>query len=203
MPFRPVATHVHGVPVTVSKCRTGGETRLLEQDPALMAMVDFHWVCPVTVEPEHKIDDALQNMIGARVRTLLVMAEAHMIGLITAYDIQGQKPLQFLRGSDCIHPKCRHEDIEVADIMTPLATLPMLRLEDVLRARIGDILETFRETHQTHLLVTDRHGGQATMVRGLISLTEIERRLGISTDHASAVLIEQELSGLQRSAVRD
>jgi hypothetical protein len=62
-------------------------------------------------------------MIGARVRTLLVMADGQMIGLITACDIQGQKPLQFLRGSDCIHPRCRHEDIEIADIMPPLEGL--------------------------------------------------------------------------------
>lgn len=170
----------------------GEETTLLEEDMALTAMLDFRWVCPVTVEPERKIDAALQNMIGARVRTLLVMLDGSMIGLITAYDIQGQKPLQFLRGSDCIHQKCRHEDIEVADIMTPMQALPTLRLEDVCKARIGDIVETFRKTQQTHLLVTDRQDDQRVEIRGLISRTEIERRLGISPVQASAAQIEQE-----------
>ena len=164
------------------------------EDAALSAMVDFHQVCPVTVEPERKIDAALQNMIGARVRTLLVVSDGQMIGLITAYDIQGQKPLQFLRGSDCIHLKCRHEDIEVADIMTPVAALPTLRFDDVREARIGDIVETFRKTRQTHLLVTERKSDQGSGIRGLISRTEVERRLGVSPAQASAARIERETS---------
>ena len=85
MSFHPVATHVNGVPATVARLRTGEETPLMNEDTALTAMVDFHRVCPVTVEPEQKIAAALQNVIGARVRTLLVMSDAQMVGLITAY----------------------------------------------------------------------------------------------------------------------
>ncbi len=198
MSFHPVATHFIDVAVAVSRLRTGEETPLIYEDAARSAMVDFHRACPLTVEPELQIGAALQKMIGAGVRTLLVVVDRHMTGLITAYDIQGQKPLQFLRGSDCIHPKCRHEDIEVADIMTPVGTLPTLRFEDVRYARIGDIVETFRKTRQTHLLVTDRQDDQSTEIRGLISRTEIERRLGISPAEASTARIEQETSMFTR-----
>ncbi len=198
MSFHPAATHVNGVPVMVARLRTGEETPLMNEDTALTTMVDFHWVCPATVEPEQKIGAALQSMVGVRVRTLLVMSDTQMVGLITAYDIQGQKPLQFLHGPECIHEKCRHEDIEVADIMTPVGALPTLRFEDVHKARIGDIVETFRQTRQTHLLVTDQQDDQRTVVRGLISRTEIERRLGISLAEASATRIEQEASMFSR-----
>ncbi len=194
MSFHPVATHVNGVPVAVARLRTGEETPLINEDMASAAMVDFRLVCPVSVEPTQKIGVALQNMIEARVRTLLVMSDVHMVGLITAYDIQGQKPLQFLRSSDCIHPRCRHEDIEVADITTPVEALPTLRYEDVHKARIGDIVETFRETRQPHLLVTDQQDDQRIVIRGLISRTEIERRLGISLAQASTARIEREAS---------
>lgn len=194
MSFHPVAIHVNDVPITVARLRTGEETPLINEDTALTAMVDFHWVCPATVEPEQKITAALQNMIGARVRTLLVMSDAHMVGLITAYDIQGQKPLQFLHGSDCIHPQCRHEDIEVADIMTSVEALPTLCFADVHKARIGDIVETFRKAQQTHLLVTDQQEGQRIVIRGLISRTEIERRLGVSSAQASTARIAREAS---------
>ncbi|MDE2248353.1 MAG: CBS domain-containing protein [Pseudomonadota bacterium] len=199
MSFHPVATHLDAVPVAVASCRAGEEAPLAAEDPALTAMADFHRSCPVTVEPQQKIDAALQQMIGAGVRTLLVMADQQLVGLITAYDIQGQRPLQFLHGSDCIHPKCRHQDIEVADIMTPMAALPTLRLADVRTARIGDILATFRATRRTHLLVTDAPDGERMAVRGLISLGEIERRLGLSPAHASVVLTEQELSAFPRA----
>ncbi|TAN08236.1 MAG: CBS domain-containing protein [Rhodanobacteraceae bacterium] len=200
MLFRPVAVHVDDTLATLAKCAVREETPLTGEAAALTAMVDFRRVCPVTVEPDQKIDAALQKMIDARVRTLLVMADEGMVGLITSYDIQGQKPLQFLRGSDCTHPECRHEDIEVADIMTPVAALPTLRLEDVRKALVGDILQTFLETRQTHLLVTERPGGPHTMVRGLISLAEVERRLGVAPADTSAVKIELESSIFARPA---
>ncbi|KZC38045.1 MULTISPECIES: CBS domain-containing protein [Rhodanobacter] len=177
------------------------ESSLKDEDPALAVMVDFHRVCPVTVEPERSIDEALQRMIDARVRTLLVLVKESMLGLITAYDIQGQKPLQFLRGSNCTHPKCRHEDIEVADIMTAVESLPTLRVEDIRKARTGDILETFRETRQTHLLITERQDDERDEIRGLISRTEIERRLGISPVLASMVRTEMETSMFPRLPV--
>lgn len=139
MQFRSIATHLSRAPAVIPQRRNLAETPLTDEDLALAVMVDFHWVCPVTVEPNRNIDEALQHMIGARVRTLLVMAKEHVIGLITAYDIQGEKPLQFLRGPNCIHPKCRHEDIVVADIMTAVAALPTLQLEDVRKAQIGDV----------------------------------------------------------------
>ncbi len=161
-------------------------------------MVDFHSVCPLTVAAEQKIDIALQNMISACVRTLLVMSGERMTGLITSYDIEGPKPLQFLGGSGCIHDKCRHENIEVADIMTPIEALPTLRIEDVRKARIGDIVETFRVTRHTHLLVTDRQGNGRILVRGLVSQTEIERRLGMSSAHTSATRTELETSVFSR-----
>jgi CBS domain-containing protein len=198
MQFRSVATHLSRAPAVIPPRRNLVETSLTDEDPALVVMVDFHGVCPVTVEPDRSIDEALQHMIGARVRTLLVIAKEHVIGLITAYDIQGEKPLQFLRGSDCIHPKCRHEDIEVADIMTAVAALPILQLEDVRKARIGDILQTFRETRQTHLLVAERQDGERTEIRGLISRAEIERRLGISQVAGSAARTELETSMFSR-----
>jgi CBS domain-containing protein len=198
MQFRPIATQLCRAPAVVAPRRNLEESSLTGEDPALAVMVDFHRVGPVAVEPDRGIGEALQHMIDARLRTLLVLAKEHVTGLITAYDIQGQKPLQFLHGSDCIHPKCRHEDIVVADVMTVVAALPTLQWEDVRKARIGDVLETFRETRQTHFLVTERQHDERTEIRGLISQAEIERRLGISQLGASAARTEWETSMFSR-----
>jgi CBS domain-containing protein len=198
MSFRSVATYVNDTCIGLSRLRSGEEPPLKDEDTALSAMSDFHQVCPVKVEPEWKIDAAPQIMIDARARNLLVASDGQMIGLITADDIQGQKPLQFLRGSDCVHSKCRHEAIEVADIMTPVAALPSLRLEDVRKARIGDIVKTFCKTRQTHLLVTERKNDQGSGTGGWISGAKIERRRGVSPTQASAARIEQEISMFPR-----
>jgi CBS domain-containing protein len=200
MSFHSLATHVCRRNAILPARQEGPTALLTDPDPATSVLTDFTKSRPRTVEPGRKIDAALQEMIEAGVRMLLVMEQGHLTGLITAYEIQGQKPLQFLGGSDCIHPQCRHEDIEVADIMTPVGDLPVLRLGDVRKARIGDILETFRESRKTHLLVVDQRDGFKNEIRGLISLTEIERQLGISSAHASTVRIEQESSVFSRLA---
>ncbi len=84
-------------------------------DPAILAITDFTREHPVTVDAERQIDDALNDMVRVGVRALLVFKEQRIVGLITSYDIQGERPIQFLQSSNYAH----HRDIRVADIMTP------------------------------------------------------------------------------------
>ena len=62
-------------------------------DPAIHALTDFTREHPVTVDEERQIDDALGDMIHLGVRAMLVMREQRIVGLITSYDIQGERPL--------------------------------------------------------------------------------------------------------------
>src|SRR5258708_4247470 len=84
-------------------------------DPAIHAITDFTREHPVTVDEERQIDDALQDMIHLGVRAMLVVREQRVVGLITSYDIQGERPLQFLQTSTYT----RHQEIRVGHIMTP------------------------------------------------------------------------------------
>ncbi|HUW39231.1 MAG TPA: CBS domain-containing protein [Rhodocyclaceae bacterium] len=176
--------------------RIAGENgvRVDAADPAVSVMVDFARECPLTVGLERHIDDALQDMIKGGVRTLLVLDEGHVVGLITAYDIQGERPLQFLQSSDCVHESCLHKDITVADIMTPLEQLPVLDLRDVSAARVGDLLETFKATAQTHLVVVEGTSGSSMQVRGLISCARLERQLGADPGSVPRHRIEREMT---------
>src|ERR1700733_8446960 len=76
-------------------------------DPAILAVTDFTREHPATVDEERQIDDALADMVRLGVRALLVVREQRIIGLITSYDIQGERPLQFLQTSNYT----RHQDI--------------------------------------------------------------------------------------------
>jgi len=145
--------------------------------PAIVAMTDFTRECPVMASPERRIDDALQDMIQAGVRSLLVVAEGRVLGLITANDIQGERPIRFLRSANCLQEACRHSDIQVKDIMTPLEELPALDVAVLQRARLGDLAETFRRVNQSHLLVVEPSANDGCRVRGLISCTRLERQL--------------------------
>src|SRR6266702_6054767 len=106
-------------------------------DPAIYAITDFTREHPVTVDEERQIDDALHDMIRLGVRAMLVVREQRIVGLITSYDIQGERPLQFLQSSTYSH----HRDIRVAHIMTPWHVLTALNWETLQTMRAGDLLQ--------------------------------------------------------------
>ena len=117
MRYRSLQT-VESAPAAPSCAREGCEYPTLDKtDPADRVMVDFCRECAVTVEPHQYLDAALKQMQRAGVTALLVIANGRISGLITAYDIRGEKPIRFVQRPNCIHhPQCRHEDVEDADV---------------------------------------------------------------------------------------
>lgn len=149
--------------------------RVAPTDAATRVMTDFTNQPPVLVAAERLIDDALRDMMVAGVRALLVTRGEKVIGLITSYDIQGERPLQFLNNSGFT----RHDEIQVGHIMTPWERVPTLEWDAVRTARVEEIAELFKARRATtHIVVLERadHGG--TVVRGLFSRTQLERQLG-------------------------
>jgi len=143
-------------------------------DPAIYALTDFTREYPVTVDAERQIDGALDDMIRLGVRALLVAKEQHLVGLVTSYDIQGEKPIQFLQSSNY----SRHQDIRVADIMTPWEQLLAVNWESIESACASELLQVFEETGLTHLLVIDAGRNNATpTVRALASRARLIRQL--------------------------
>jgi hypothetical protein len=94
------------------------DTELAPGDAALWALTDFCDDWPITADEDRSIDDALADMIRFGVRALLVTRSCYesrkpkIAGLITSYDIQGERPPQFLQAAN---PR-RHSDICVAEI---------------------------------------------------------------------------------------
>jgi CBS domain-containing protein len=143
-------------------------------DPAVHAITDFTREYPVTVDAERQIDEALNDMIRLGVRALLVAKERRLVGLVTSYDIQGEKPIQFLQSSNY----SRHQDIRVADIMTPWEQLLAVDWGSILSARAGDLLRVFEESGLTHLLVIELDQTNCTtVVRALASRARLVRQL--------------------------
>jgi CBS domain-containing protein len=144
-------------------------------DPAIYAVTDFKRDYPMTVEAERQIDDALSDMIRLGVRALLVAKDNRLVGLVTSYDIQGERPIQFLQSSNY----SRHQDIRVMDVMTPWDELAALDWESVESARAGQLLGVFEQTNLTHLLVVEiDRKTSACVVRALASRARLLRQLG-------------------------
>lgn len=144
--------------------------------PALRVMTDFQQVTAVTIRPDATLVAANNAMISHAVRLLLVAeADDEILGVITARDTMGDRPITLLkeRGG-------KREDLRVRDLMTPHAKMEALRLPDVLRAEVGHILKTLQQIGRQHALVVefDPLSGR-DQIRGMFSATAIGRQLGI------------------------
>ena len=149
--------------------------------PAILAVTDFKYEQPQTVDEDRPIDAALKDMIRLGVRALIVLKERRTVGLITSYDIQGERPMQVLLSANY----SRHGDIRVGDVMTPWVELVALDWGRLIGGSIGDVLTLLKDTELTHVLVLDAdEDGSHSVLRGIISRTRIERRLG-ALRHAS------------------
>lgn len=155
------------------------DRRIELTDPAVQVMTDFTREHAVTVAEDRLIDEALREMIVAGVRALLVVHDDVVTGLITSYDIQGERPLQFLRSSTF----SRHDEIEVGHIMTPWDQVPTLDWQAVHRECVADIVRFFKNTRATHGVILEYLDQGGIFVRGLISRTQLERQLGHSIYH--------------------
>lgn len=165
--------------------------------PAVEVMTDLKLVSAATIEVETHIDVANQAMIARGVRSLLVVDHlGGVVGLVTARDILGERPMQVVRKRGV-----KHEDVRVGDIMTPRDEIEVLHIGDVLRADVGNVVETLKHSGRQHALVVDGDpvsGRQ--MVRGVFSASQVARQLGVPL-HTTEVArtfaeIEAVLSGL-------
>lgn len=144
-------------------------------DPAVRVMTDFKQVRALTTPPGVSMEYASQRMAVNRVRLLLVVDHHNrLLGLITTTDIEGDKPLRLVQQRGV-----RRGDLLVSDIMTPREKLEAIAMEDVLRARVGDVVATLQAVGRQHAMVTDcdDHGHQT--VRGLFSASQLARQLGM------------------------
>lgn len=155
--------------------------RVTAADPALMTMTDLSQVTAYTTELTTPLSKALDLMIRRGVRLLLVSnANRQIVGLITSRDIEGEKPGRILAKAGGAW-----EDLLVADIMTLKPKLEVLLMEDVSKARVGDIIATLRHVSRQHAMAldTDPRTGKPA-VRGIFSLSQIGLQLGLDIDRS-------------------
>jgi CBS-domain-containing membrane protein len=149
--------------------------RVSLEDPAVSVMTDLARVVAVTIDPEATIEHAMRVMVRRNVRLLFVVdIDNAIVGLITATDLLGEKPLLHLR-----EHRGRRGDIRVRDIMTRQDRLEAIALEDLQGARVGHVLATLRHAHRQHALVAARDERGRMFVRGLLSASQLGKQLGV------------------------
>ena len=161
--------------------------------PALDVMTDLTRVKAATIHPATTLRQAEQTMIYQGVRMLFVVTDMPSIeGLITSTDLGGDKQMRV------VHERHLHyDDLCVADVMTGLASLDAVDYGRMRTATVGNAIATLKRLGRNHLLVVEAATPQTpARVRGVISVSQIERQLGTGVD---VVPIANSFSEIERA----
>ncbi|HXF66406.1 MAG TPA: CBS domain-containing protein [Burkholderiales bacterium] len=146
------------------------------EDPAEAVMTDLRRVTAVICLPGDTVDEAHRRMIQRGVRLLLVVdQDRKVLGIVTATDILGEKPVQA-----AVERGLRRDEVQVRDIMTPQERLEVLNMEEVRSAKVGHVVATLKKAGRQHALVVDTDAKGRQTVRGIFSATQIARQLGVA-----------------------
>jgi CBS domain containing-hemolysin-like protein len=143
-------------------------------NPALSVMIDFRTRSSVTVSDTASLDDALEHMKHAGVRCAFVIDEKQstVVGMLTAYDILGEKPQRHMHFT-----RLSHDEVLVKDIMQRIRDWRVVDINDIEQSTVGDVLEVFNETGVTHLPVMETTENKEIRLRGLLSFAKVKRLL--------------------------
>jgi hypothetical protein len=176
--YNDLAHNLLAAGTSILQSRTSENTAITLEDKAELVYTDFSYVRPFSINSTATLDQINDKMIACGVRLLFVV-ETHGLlqGLATYTDLSGEKPVRYIQEHGG-----RREEILAQDIMTPLAQLEALQKKDVLRVRVGDIVETLRVAGRQHMLVSDINEKGEQIVCGLFSSTHLEQVLDIKIE---------------------
>jgi CBS domain-containing protein len=145
-----------------------------ETDPATSVMIDYRSRPSVTLSENEPLDEALNHLKHAGVRCAFVVDKKKkaVVGMLTTYDISGEKPQQHMQLTGG-----GHDDILVKDIMQKIGEWRVADIKDIERSTVGDILKVFTETGVTHLPVMEATEINEQRLRGLLSFAKVKRLL--------------------------
>jgi signal-transduction protein with cAMP-binding, CBS, and nucleotidyltransferase domain len=149
--------------------------RVLLNSPAISVMTDLAQVRAETISPETPIAKAEEVMKFRGVRSLFVTSNFPCVdGLVTAADLVGNKPLQVVGLR-----QIKFQDVCVSDVMKEFSDMDLLDYDELKTATVSRVVGTFKKLKCSHILVVQAatKAGPAR-IRGVISLTQVERQLG-------------------------
>lgn len=181
--------------VSLAQVQLQAQDTVTLDSPALQVMTDLTLVKAATTHPSTSLRQAEQMMIFQGVRMLFVVSDMPALeGLITTTDMGGDRSMALVA-----ERQVRHDELIVADLMSPLSMLDAIDLDHMRNARVGNAVATLKRFGRNHLLVVQAASGQTPLrVRGVISRAQIERQLGAALDMAP---IASSFSEIERALV--
>ncbi|MBL0426513.1 CBS domain-containing protein [Ramlibacter alkalitolerans] len=161
---------------TIRVCRPEqGQPGVSLDSSALLVMTDLKRVAAAVISPQETMDRAHAFMMQRGVRMLLALDDRQTLaGIVTTNDILGEKPVAVVE-----ERRMRHDEILVADVMTPADRLEAFDMHTVQSAQVGQVVAALQRARRHHAIVVQTAADGTREVRGIFSLSQIARQLGI------------------------
>ncbi|WP_286238242.1 CBS domain-containing protein [Neptuniibacter halophilus] len=151
------------------------DSRTTLNSPAIDVFTDFHQVRPVTVSESISVQEALEYMKSQHVRLLFAIdSHDNFTGIVTSADILGRKVMAFMQ-KDGIS----REQVQVRHIMLGKLSIRALTYDQLVDARVGDVMLTLKNSGDQHVVVVEQNREGNSGIRGIISASDISRCLRI------------------------
>ena len=175
MPNSALSTFRLSAGTSIAQAQPSQQERVTLESPGMAVMTDLIQVRAATVQPGAALGQAELMMIHQGVRLLFVVTHMPGVdGIVTAADLQGEKPLRLVS-----QRMVKFEDLCVADVMTPLPDMDAIDFASLRRANVAQVIAALVNTGRAHMLVIESASATAPMrIRGVISKTQIERQIG-------------------------
>ncbi len=177
-PYPVLNTHTlsYNADLTTEKKDTAASITLLS--PALSVITDLRLVEAISIKSDSNLDQAHSLMIARAVRLLFVVNQQNeFVGLITAHDILGEKPV-------ALHK--RHADISVSEVMQEKHHISAIDYHELAQANVGSLIATMKKIgHQHALVVRKEEDEDQESVIGLVSTSQIANLTGIPLNTVS------------------
>ena len=162
---------------TIRVCRPEqGQPGVALDSPAMLVMTDLKRVAAAVISPQDTMDRAHAFMMQRGVRMLLALDDRqNLAGIVTTNDILGEKPVAVVQ-----ERRIRHDEILVADVMTPAERLDAFDMHAVQSAQVGQVVASLQQARRHHAIVVQKNADGTREVRGIFSLSQIARQLGIA-----------------------
>ena len=150
-----------------------------DDDPATSVMTDFGIVPPETIPEGANLDTAIHEIQGSNNHLLLVVNDNHHAqGIITSADLLGSKPMQLMQKRGI-----QREKISVKMLMRPCEVIPVITLDEVAMAKVGNVVQTLHAAKRSHVLAINEN----MQICGLFSAAQISKQL-----HRNIVLNQED-----------
>ena len=142
------------------------------EDPALTVLIDFYQASSSTIKETATMNEAIHDMELHDVQLLLVINTEHqLIGLLTAEDVLGEKPIQYIQQN-----RLSRQQVLVHMLMTPLHQVPAFTIDSVKKARVGNIVKTLHTLNApTALVIQDEQDKK--IVLGAFTTAQMSKQL--------------------------